>query len=404
VADKKHYVGEFKELKEDGTGKAIFATMDVVDKDGDITIPGAFGEQTVKLVGGHDWKSPNIGMAKIKEVDGKAVADFKFYLEMESAQEWYKAVRANYENDVEQQYSYGFHVKDAAKREQDGKKIRELKSLEVFEVSFVMSGAGQGTQTLGIKCESCEAKEFDAAAPTTKAATPEDPPTAPAQDPPADPDPTPAAKDGAAETKMYIDKALEGSWEYQQMALRDKLRTEYTCGPDCKSHAKGKCPERWAALMATYPGRCVFCIEDYSGDKGGKTYHEADWEIGEDGDVVLSNIKDVELEVTIRTVSTGRTRNMVRSSTEAEAKRAMGVYTKDVKEGRTLSAASRTRLSKLARSLNDLGSIRDGVAGDIQKFLDETDPANQEKAYAALWGAVADSSAALGRATNALSQ
>ena len=75
--DKKSLQLFIKEVKADGSAIVVFATLNVVDKDGDITLPGAFGEQTVKIQPAHDWSAPNIGMAKIREVKDEVIADMK---------------------------------------------------------------------------------------------------------------------------------------------------------------------------------------------------------------------------------------------------------------------------------------------------------------------------------------
>ena len=79
-----------KNFDDVGTAQAVFATMGTVDKDGDYTESGAFGRQTAKLMGAHDWSAPPIGLATIHERGNEAVADFKFNLEMDSAREWYQ--------------------------------------------------------------------------------------------------------------------------------------------------------------------------------------------------------------------------------------------------------------------------------------------------------------------------
>ena len=139
-----------------GTGRALFSTFDVVDRDGDVTARGAFGSQTAKLIGAHDWKAPNIGAVAISENSAGAVADFSFYLQMQSAKEWYESLKGNAENGVRQEWSYGFNIIDSERGTRDGKAVRILKLLEVIEVSPVVQGAGIGTQTLALKhCTNC---------------------------------------------------------------------------------------------------------------------------------------------------------------------------------------------------------------------------------------------------------
>ena len=65
---------EMKEAAGDvGSGTAVFATLNVIDLDGDVTLPGAIGEKTVKVLGAHRHGMPWIGRARTYEDDGKAL-------------------------------------------------------------------------------------------------------------------------------------------------------------------------------------------------------------------------------------------------------------------------------------------------------------------------------------------
>jgi len=48
----KNVVGEIKQLDESGEGTIVFATLNQPDKDNDILLPGAIGEQVVPVMGG----------------------------------------------------------------------------------------------------------------------------------------------------------------------------------------------------------------------------------------------------------------------------------------------------------------------------------------------------------------
>src|SRR3990172_3589 len=68
--DKKVYRStglEFKQEGDQGLVTAVFATLNVIDEDGDVTIPGAFGEQSVKLAAwGHGWDKLPVGRGAIR--------------------------------------------------------------------------------------------------------------------------------------------------------------------------------------------------------------------------------------------------------------------------------------------------------------------------------------------------
>lgn len=135
----------------DGTVTCVFATMNTIDKDGDVTIPGAFGSQRAKIVGAHDWQMPSLGYADIKEIGDEAIAQLKFYTDMATASEWFTSLKHNYENGVDQQYSYGFEIRDSSQGVFEERPVRFLKQLKVFEISPVMLGAGIHTRTLAAK-------------------------------------------------------------------------------------------------------------------------------------------------------------------------------------------------------------------------------------------------------------
>ena len=98
----KKYSAGLKQVEGEGRGLAVFATLNVIDRDQDVTLPGAFGNQKAKLAQAHRGDSPNIGMAEIREVGNEALADMKFYLDMPEAQSWYSALKNNFENGVPQ--------------------------------------------------------------------------------------------------------------------------------------------------------------------------------------------------------------------------------------------------------------------------------------------------------------
>jgi hypothetical protein len=135
----------------EGIGEAVFATLNVVDKDGDLTVPGAFGNQTAKISPAHDWGAPGMGLAEISESGDAAVAKLTFNMEMRSAKEWAESLKFNHAKGIDQEWSYGFDIEDASDETRDGETIRVLKKLKVYEVSPVMVGAGIDTRTRRMK-------------------------------------------------------------------------------------------------------------------------------------------------------------------------------------------------------------------------------------------------------------
>lgn len=140
-----------KAISEDGSGSAVFATLGVVDHDGDLTIAGAFGDQVAKFVGAHNWGEPSIGGVKIREEGNLAIADFKINLEMTNGQEWYKSLKFNFDNGIPQEFSYGFDVEKFSFKQEGSANVRVLEQMKVHEVSPVMVGAGINTHLRSMK-------------------------------------------------------------------------------------------------------------------------------------------------------------------------------------------------------------------------------------------------------------
>lgn len=140
------------ELKADapGTFKAVFATFNVVDKDGDVTIPGAFkaGQEVRIAQWGHNWGAPPVGKGVINADQERAWVDGAFFLDTTAGKDTYTTVKAL---GGLQEWSYGFDVIGHEFGKFGNQDVRYLKAMDVHEVSPVMLGAGIGTGTESIK-------------------------------------------------------------------------------------------------------------------------------------------------------------------------------------------------------------------------------------------------------------
>ena len=141
---------QFKEGGEPGEFAAAFATLNVIDHDGDVTLPGAFtdGEPVRIASWNHGWDQLPVGKGVIREDEDQALVDGRFFLNTQTGKEHYETVKALGEL---QEWSYGFDVLDASYGEFQGRQVRFLRKLKVHEVSPVMLGAGVGTHTTSIK-------------------------------------------------------------------------------------------------------------------------------------------------------------------------------------------------------------------------------------------------------------
>ena len=155
--EKKHFKFTLKNDGPPGSVSAVFSTFNAMDLDGDITLPGAFGEQNVRMAQwGHNWSAPAAGKGKTREDGDDAIFDGQFFVNTSHGNDLYETVKGL--GDL-QEWSYGFEpVKYALRDPKEGEsplrwdgKIRELVEMRVIEVSPVMLGAGVDTRTLEIR-------------------------------------------------------------------------------------------------------------------------------------------------------------------------------------------------------------------------------------------------------------
>jgi len=151
VARKSFAPIDFK-LSEAGDVTVAFSRLDVVDADNDVTRPGAIpaGKAVPMSAYGHtswDGALPT-GRGKLREADGLGIFDGKFFMDTDQGRNAHATVKAMAEL---QQWSYGYKVLDGGPVVLDNMSVRELRRLDVYEISPVLIGAGVGTSTLAIK-------------------------------------------------------------------------------------------------------------------------------------------------------------------------------------------------------------------------------------------------------------
>jgi phage head maturation protease len=146
-----------------GTVKAVFATLGVVDHDGDVIMPGAIiNGQAVRMSAYNhsSWdRALPVGKGTISEVNNELIFDGQFFLDTEGGAETYKTVK-NLGSLGE--WSFGFDIIEKAPI-LDGSGYstgRTLKKLNVTEVSPVLLGAGIATRTLAMKSLGAEGQTY----------------------------------------------------------------------------------------------------------------------------------------------------------------------------------------------------------------------------------------------------
>lgn len=165
----KKFTLQKKDIKADGSFKCVFATMGVIDKDGDVSMPGFFGEQSCVVVPSHDWSVAPMGKARIYEDGDKAIAEGKFNLDICDAKDWFSAMQFDLENgEPLMEWSYGFTTLPGGGTmgQMEGKSVRFLGPIDgqpgckIFEVSPVLVGAGEKTRTLMAKALGDDGKKL----------------------------------------------------------------------------------------------------------------------------------------------------------------------------------------------------------------------------------------------------
>jgi len=146
-----------------GAFRAVVATYGVVDKDGDVSVPGALDTTKNVLVSPWNHSSvdeanadPPVGAATIRTVGDKAVAEGHFYVNTDMGRKAYEITKSLYQDGLGE-WSYAFRI-PAGGAITDSKALEEwpgarriLAKVLPFEVSLVFAGAGVGTETLSVK-------------------------------------------------------------------------------------------------------------------------------------------------------------------------------------------------------------------------------------------------------------
>lgn len=138
------------EIKDATTGEveAVFATLNVKDHDGDVTVPGAFESGAACVISAYNHKSWEgalpVGKGTIHEIGDEVVMKGQFFMGTTGGRETFEVVK---ELGTKGEWSYGFNVDDSEQGQHEGKSVRFLKKMTVHEVSPVLRAAGIRTST-----------------------------------------------------------------------------------------------------------------------------------------------------------------------------------------------------------------------------------------------------------------
>lgn len=141
------------ELKMDEAGivELAFAQFNVIDSDGDVTLPGAFPAKDVPMSAyGHtSWDGAlPVGKGTISELGNWAIFKGQFFMDTTAGRETHATLKGL---GPLAEFSYGYNVLDGEPGTFEGKRVRFLKALDPFEISPVLKGAGLGTHLRAIK-------------------------------------------------------------------------------------------------------------------------------------------------------------------------------------------------------------------------------------------------------------
>ena len=146
---------EIKEIKEDGFFSCYGSVFNNVDRVDDIIVKGAFinslskknVREDIKFFLQHDSDKPIGYFTKMEEDERGLYCEGNFILELEESKEAYLLAK----NRVLNSFSVGYVPIKFSEKEIDGKQIRVLEEVDLFEISLVSIPANPEAKLLEIK-------------------------------------------------------------------------------------------------------------------------------------------------------------------------------------------------------------------------------------------------------------
>lgn len=142
------------EIKDADKGQvvAVFSTFNTVDLDGDVVIPGAFEDGAKVRISAYNhmsWMGElPVGKGVVRTSDTEAILDGQFFMDTAHGLNTFNVIKAMGNL---QEWSYGFDILKASFGQFDGREVRFLEQMKMYEVSPVLIGAGVDTRTLVAK-------------------------------------------------------------------------------------------------------------------------------------------------------------------------------------------------------------------------------------------------------------
>ncbi len=156
----KQMTGVTVKAADKGQVEAVFSIFNEIDKDGDVTLPGAIKDGTEVVISSYGHTSHGgalpVGKGVIKTTATEAVLHGQFFMDTTAGRETFEVVK---QLGSLQEWSYSLHNVKSHYGEFDGKQAQFLESIFVKEVSPVLIGSGNNTRTLATKAGSLSQEE-----------------------------------------------------------------------------------------------------------------------------------------------------------------------------------------------------------------------------------------------------
>ena len=137
---------------EKGEVEAVIATLNVVDKDGDVSTADTFEDGAEVLISAYQHTSWGgalpVGKGTIHVTSSEVILKAQFFMNTTGGQDTFRVVK---ELGSRGEWSYGYDVLSAEPGVFDGQDVQFLKRVKVHEASPVLVGAGVNTRTLSAK-------------------------------------------------------------------------------------------------------------------------------------------------------------------------------------------------------------------------------------------------------------
>jgi uncharacterized protein len=139
---------------EPGRFRALVSVFNNVDRGGDRILPGAF-KRTLEekgmppIVWTHMWNIPPIGKTlDAEETDEGLVIDGQLFVRSDDDHEVARQVHVAMREEALKEFSFAYDVVEARYVDEDGREIRELIDLELFEVGPTLVGMNPATRLI----------------------------------------------------------------------------------------------------------------------------------------------------------------------------------------------------------------------------------------------------------------